>query len=418
MINEATAQRSWSKVKIVTLSALLALSACASDSSQPVALHVGESKSEVLAALHEPMSRSVVSTGAQSWESWVYMPGFGKKFIPIYGAFTDTNVLVVTFGPDGRLIRWSGATSHLWMSAFMTSIDFTEIETGERWELFAAEFLTTMGFSIDSQVGRGPDGGKDLIVSEDLPGKLARYPFRWLVSCKHFARAGNSVGVDDEKNILERVNAFHSEGFLAFYSTLPSSALATRLEQLVKAGSLKSARCLNFTEIEQILISKGLADLIHRYFPASYVRLRPAYHIFGEYIPLPCKSCGEDLLLDSENRKGRIIVFVYSKNSPNRYDDVFTVCKGDCDRDRKAFLKQRGLYTSWEDLDDLLIPAEFMRNLINYLNILREQRYQFSDESWEKLKQILRSLSQRVLREMTVTDSDRFQDLLRLPSVW
>jgi Restriction endonuclease len=173
----------------------------------------------------------------------------------------------------------------------MTSIDFTEIQTGELWELFAAEFLRTMGFSIDSQVGRGPDGGKDLIVSEDLPGKLGRHPFRWLVSCKHFA------------------------------------------------GSLKSARCLNFTEIEQILISKGLADLIHRYFPASYVRLRPAHHIFGEYIPLPCKSCGEDLLLDSENRKGRIIVFAYSKNSPNRYDDVFTVCKGDCDRDRQASLK-------------------------------------------------------------------------------
>jgi Restriction endonuclease len=300
----------------------------------------------------------------------------------------------------------------------MTSIDFTEIQTGEGWELFAAEFLRTIGFSIDSQVGRGPDGGKDLIVSEDLPGKLVRHPFRWLVSCKHFAQSGDSVGVDDEKNILERVNAFHSEGFLGFYSTLPSSALGTRLEQLVNAGSLKSARCLNFTEIEQMLISKGLADLIHRYFPASYVRLRPAHHIFGEYVPLPCASCKQDLLLDSNERKGRNVIFVYHRDPPHMIEDVFTACKGYCDRTREAELNERGFYTQWEDLDDLLIPAEFMRHLIAWLNVLRDGTTQFSDESWEKLKKILSGISQRVPREMTVTDSDRFQDLLRLPSVW
>jgi len=297
----------------------------------------------------------------------------------------------------------------------MTSIDFTEIQTSELWELFAAEFLKTLGYSIDSEVGRGSDLGKDLIVSEELPGKLKRHPFRWLVSCKHFAKSGRSVGLDDENNVVERVNTFNSEGFLGFYSTLPSSALVTRLEKLVNTGNLKSARCLNFTEIEQILISKGLVDLIHRYFPASYVRLRPAHHFYGEYIPLLCASCKQDLLLDSNERKGRNVIFVYHRDSPHMIEDVFTACKGYCDRTREAALNEKGFYTQWEDLDDLLIPAEFMRHLIAWLNLFRDGRTSFRDESWEKLKKIWMSLSQRVLREMSVSDLDRFKDLVKLP---
>jgi hypothetical protein len=39
------------------------------------------------------------------------------------------------------------------------------------------------------------------------------------VSCKHFAHAGRSVGIDDEPSIIDRVRAHSCQGFLGIYST-------------------------------------------------------------------------------------------------------------------------------------------------------------------------------------------------------
>jgi hypothetical protein len=114
----------------------------------------------------------------------------------------------------------------------MNLVDFAEIADGETRELFASEFLASIGFSIVSPPSRGPDLGKDLLISETISGRLGDYQFRWLVSCKHFSRANHSVGLTDEPDIVERVKSFHADGFLGFYSTLPSSSLTTRFEQL------------------------------------------------------------------------------------------------------------------------------------------------------------------------------------------
>jgi hypothetical protein len=46
-------------------------------------------------------------------------------------------------------------------------IDFKELgQSGEIWELFARDFFMELGFSVVSTPDRGPDGGKDLIISE------------------------------------------------------------------------------------------------------------------------------------------------------------------------------------------------------------------------------------------------------------
>jgi hypothetical protein len=112
-------------------------------------------------------------------------------------------------------------------------IDFKELDSdGEQWGLFARDFLSELGFIIDSPPDRGADLGKDLLVIENLGGLLAKYPFKWLVSCKNYAVSGRSVSEEDEKNILERIKGFHCDGFIGFYSTLPSAGLNSRLMQL------------------------------------------------------------------------------------------------------------------------------------------------------------------------------------------
>lgn len=93
---------------------------------------------------------------------------------------------------------------------------------------------------------------------------------RWLVSCKHFAHSGNSVKENDEQNILERVRSFSAEGFMGFYSTVPSSGLNTRLYQLRNEGQIKEYRIFDHKLIENYLITEGFSELMLRYFPESY----------------------------------------------------------------------------------------------------------------------------------------------------
>ena len=104
-------------------------------------------------------------------------------------------------------------------------IDWTEIPNGDSWELFARDFLAELGFVIDIGPGRGADAGRDLVVSEQLRGRLRTKKFTWLVSCKNFAVSDKSVGPDQENNITDRLKQHDADGFIGFYSTVPSSGL-------------------------------------------------------------------------------------------------------------------------------------------------------------------------------------------------
>jgi len=176
--------------------------------------------------------------------------------------------------------------------------DFTEIpDDGEDFELFARDFLQELGFLIESTPDRGADGGKDMLISEQVSGQLHNYRYRWLVSCKHLAHSGRSVSeTTHERNIIERVQSFKADGFLGFYSTVPSSGLNTRLTQLRENGTLKDFYIFDRRLIETHLLTLGFSQLTRRYFPESHIRIRPIHNVFDEYIPLNCDHCGRDLL--------------------------------------------------------------------------------------------------------------------------
>ena len=121
-------------------------------------------------------------------------------------------------------------------------VDFTELPDGEVWEHFARDFLAESGFQIETSPDRGADAGKDFLVTERLVGRVNTYPFRWLVSCKHFAKSGKSVSEQDEPNIRERLESFRADGFLGFYSTIPSSGLNSRLMALRNEHKIRDYR--------------------------------------------------------------------------------------------------------------------------------------------------------------------------------
>jgi hypothetical protein len=116
----------------------------------------------------------------------------------------------------------------------LTEIPEAHISSGQQdsFELFASELLTVMGYELVDPPGRGADLGKDSIVAERRKGIGRETVVRWLVSCKHKAHSGRSVGLDDELNLVERVEGHECQGFIGFYSTLSSSSLVERLKQL------------------------------------------------------------------------------------------------------------------------------------------------------------------------------------------
>jgi hypothetical protein len=293
-------------------------------------------------------------------------------------------------------------------------IDFTEIQDGETWELFARDFLSELGFFIETSPDRGADAGKDLLVSERLKGNLGLYDFRWLVSCKNFAVSGKSVNEDDEKNIIERIESFEADGFIGIYSTVPSSGLNTRLKNLRDKLKIKDFRIFDGKLIENHLIRVGFSTLLLRYLPESYSKIRPLALVAREYLPLECKVCRKDLLraLYEEEYSG-IIVFASemaigeneeSVYHPKEYTDIYFVCKGEHDRQIIQYFKKQGKITSWDDLSDLAIPLNFVKFIMSQLNRLREGTVKYSDEAFDQLKNFVIAMSQKVLRETNVNE--------------
>jgi len=164
----------------------------------------------------------------------------------------------------------------------MALVDFTEIpkaNTGEgdqdTFELFARDFFKNLGFQIESGPNRGADGGKDLVIVEPLSGIISERVVRWLVSCKHYAHSGNSVRVKDEIGITDRVAKFQCDGFIAFYSTLPSGGLASTFKGLEDSFSIE---VYDNAKIEELLVTEGrLRFVLQRYLPISYKNITQSY---------------------------------------------------------------------------------------------------------------------------------------------
>jgi hypothetical protein len=109
-------------------------------------------------------------------------------------------------------------------------LEFKEIPAGNKegasqgdFEHFAREFLQLLGYIIVGHPGPGVDGGQDLIVEKAFQRDVGHHRLRYLVSCKHYAHSGKSVGVYDDQNITDRLRRHDCSGFIGFYSTQASN---------------------------------------------------------------------------------------------------------------------------------------------------------------------------------------------------
>ncbi len=299
-------------------------------------------------------------------------------------------------------------------------VDFKEVAGGgDDWESFSRDLLVMLGFAVEAPPNRGADGGKDLIVVEHLTGKLGRYPFRWLVSCKHNAHSGKSVSESDEPNLVERVVSHRCDGFMGLYSTVPSSGLAQRLHSLKSAGNLKDYRVLDSRIIENHLVTRGFAPLLLRYLPQAYARLKPIHPIAGKYVPLTCARCSRDLFEPKGLEDYAALVSIVSQRPQGEADyrrvvDIYWACKNPCNLSIEKKYTLQGLSVGWEDVSDLVIPTWYIRWTLTLMNRLRDGDDIYEDTAYEKMKELLIALGQKVLREVTETEKERVRALFEI----
>ena len=312
----------------------------------------------------------------------------------------------------------------------MSLLDFREIPaankcdgTQDTFELFAREFFILIGFKIIEGPDRGPDGGRDLIVKETRKGIMGSTDIKWLVSCKHKAHSDNSVTENDEINIIDRVEAFNCSGFIAFYSTVCSSGLNNRLISYKNKNKCE-IQIFDHESIERVLLDTPNSEMIiSRFFPRSFekhVKSHIPAKIYSKYYPIKCAVCGEDLLQKStiKNFNG-IVVFAkdieYRKDdSKEKYISVYCVCKGECDYIMEQSFPDN-VMTEWEDISDLTIPIFYLQWVMGFVNGLRDRRITLTDNAFDELKTIILTLAQKVMRNPSVSETERVKSLMELP---
>jgi hypothetical protein len=109
----------------------------------------------------------------------------------------------------------------------MAVIDFRTLEDGEQFEDLCEDLFKAMGYNDPppERSGRGPDRGRDLIVTEHRGSDILGAPrrFRWLVECKTFAKSNKSVQPQDIGSIVEKLLIHNADGYLLVTTTIPST---------------------------------------------------------------------------------------------------------------------------------------------------------------------------------------------------
>jgi Restriction endonuclease len=149
-------------------------------------------------------------------------------------------------------------------------IDFKELpKEGTAFEQFVRELCLI--YDLQPQwTGKGPDQGRDILITEKARGTIGDFTRRWLVQCKHFAHSGNSVGREDLGSIIDDCRQVAAEGYLLVCSTQPSASLVTKLKEISeKAENRLLTAIWDGVELEKRLAEPHCFSLGHLFFPKS-----------------------------------------------------------------------------------------------------------------------------------------------------
>jgi hypothetical protein len=149
-------------------------------------------------------------------------------------------------------------------------IDFTQIKSGEEFELLCEDLLQAMGFTIEAKVARGPDLGRDIIAAQTVTDRAGfSETHRYLVECKHYATSGKSVQERDIGDPIRRMGTHQCDRYILITSTVPSEKVRAQLAGMPNIVSHYRATTWSKGDLARFLDQHP--DVRERYFPSEVV---------------------------------------------------------------------------------------------------------------------------------------------------
>lgn len=124
---------------------------------------------------------------------------------------------------------------------------------------------------------------------------------------------------------------------------------------------------------------------------------------------LICANCSKDLF---ENPELSIVVFFKNKNGD--FVDVYTCCKGECDKKLLQTRRKADYTDGWKDISEFINPVLYLKQTMAFINNLQDGT-KFTEEAFEKHKNILISCSPYVMRNPSKEEDETVANLLSMP---
>jgi hypothetical protein len=161
-------------------------------------------------------------------------------------------------------------------------LDFKELsEDGTDLERLVREIFVREGFETH-WTGKGPDGGRDLLVVEKVQGPLSKFERTWLVQCKHKAHSGKSIGREESYSIVTDCRSAKAGGYLLVCTTALTTGLINTLKDL-QANENIVIDYWDEVKLEDRLLKPCNFSLIHQFFPISSNKV--GWKIHNTYYP-------------------------------------------------------------------------------------------------------------------------------------
>lgn len=147
-------------------------------------------------------------------------------------------------------------------------LNFTELsQDGTDLERLVREIFVREGYETH-WTGKGPDGGRDLLVVEKVQGPLSKFERTWLVQCKHNAHSGKSIGREESNSLVTDCMSAKAVGYLLVCTTALTTGLVTTYRELQTNSNLV-IDYWDEVKLEDRLLKPCNFSLIDQFFPKS-----------------------------------------------------------------------------------------------------------------------------------------------------
>ena len=115
-------------------------------------------------------------------------------------------------------------------------LDINEIKDAEQFENLTAAFFRSLKngmFVKVEQSGKGPDGGRDILVTFNGTDQIDNFTRKWVIQCKFHSKSVNRKHLADV-NIPTLIHQYGADGYLLICKNGVTSKLTEMFESLNK----------------------------------------------------------------------------------------------------------------------------------------------------------------------------------------